>query len=399
MLSDKDHYQDLLRSYLQNDCTPQQYKDLFDYLNKNSSNRFIVEQMRSLFDELSVDSDLTPNPVWSENLRGILSEKAQISTKVVPMHRHWLVRVVAASILFFVLTGAAFYQFYIKKNFRVTEVVAKKSSDKIFPGADKAKLTLADGSVILLEDALNGTLAKQGLTNIHKVNGQVIYNAANNQSTRSSVISYNTISTPNGGQYQIVLPDGSKVWLNAASSLRFPTAFTGDIRSVELTGQGYFEIEKKSHQPFHVSINQVFIEVLGTHFDIMGYSDEIETRATLAEGSVKVISKKGTVLLSPSKQAVIKKNDQTVSVSSVDVEKVLAWKNGMIEFDGEELPYIMRQLSRWYDVEVIFSGVPSKGIYKGGIRRQAPLSKVLEILKVAGVHFIMDGKKVIVSGT
>ena len=140
------------------------------------------------------------------------------------------------------------------------------------------------------------------------------------------------------------------------------------------------------------------VQVVGTHFNIMGYGDENEVRTTLTEGIVKVTSPVKTVLLSPSRQARMKREDQSLTVNNADVSKALAWKNGMIEFDGDDLPYIMRQLSRWYDVDVSFSGAIPKGTYKGAIRRQSPLSKVLEILKIAGVQYKMDGKKLIVTG-
>ena len=233
-------------------------------------------------------------------------------------------------------------------------------------------------------------------TLIDKQSGTLVYDDG---AAHNGKILFNTLSTPRGGEYQLVLPDGSKVWLNAASSLRFPTRFEGKQRTVFLNGEAYFEVAKNAKMPFQVMLDDgMTVEVLGTHFNIMSYGDEKEVRTTLAEGIVKVTKMKKSVLLSPSKQAVMLKADQSLIVSDANVDKALAWKDGMIEFDGDELPYIMRQLSRWYDVDVYFLGEVPKGTYNGSIRRQAPLSKVLEILKLAGVQFKLENKKLMVTG-
>ncbi|MEO7767572.1 MAG: FecR domain-containing protein, partial [Ferruginibacter sp.] len=258
------------------------------------------------------------------------------------------------------------------------------------------ELILADGSIVSLDSIQTMQLKEIDGTLINKQSGKLVYKdgiAANEKTL------FNTLSTPRGGEYQLVLPDGSKVWLNAASSLRFPTRFTGKERVVYLHGEAYFEVFKNQQMPFKVKLaNDMTVQVLGTHFNIMDYDDESEVCTTLAEGSVTVTSQMKTVHLTPSMQAIMKRSDQHLEVSNADVEKALAWKNGMIEFDGDALPYIMRQLSRWYDVDVTFTGAIPQGTYKGAIRRQAPLIKVVEILKLAGVKFKQEDKKLIVTG-
>ena len=210
---------------------------------------------------------------------------------------------------------------------------------------------------------------------------------------------YNTISTPRGGQYQLVLADGSKVWLNAASTLRFPATFSGTERKVELTGEGYFEVAKNATMPFKVGLeNGVEVEVLGTHFNVMSYSDEEQVKTTLVEGKVKVLNGENNVMLRPNQQAKFTKSNKSLVVDKdADVNKAIAWKNGLFDFDNDAITDIMRQLARWYDVEIQYSGNIVAQFYTGSIRRQVNISQVLFMLEQAGgVQFKIEGKKIIV---
>ena len=263
------------------------------------------------------------------------------------------------------------------------------------PGTSKAQLMLGDGSIISLDSSKTLQLTEKDGTHIDKISGKLVYNDTLSSNKKTL---FNILSTPRGGEYALELHDGSKVWLNAASTLRFPTRFKGNDRTVYLQGEAYFEVAKNTKMPFRIKLeHELTVEVVGTHFNIMGYGDEDEVRTTLEEGRVKVMNQTKSVSLSISKQAVMKKSDQSLVVSKADVDKALAWKNGMIEFDDDGLPYIMRQLSRWYDVDVSFTGDIPTGKYKGVIRRKVPLSNVLEILRVAGVKFKVEGKKVTVT--
>ncbi len=263
------------------------------------------------------------------------------------------------------------------------------------PGGNRAMLTLGDGSTISLDSAENGVLASQGSVSIVKLaNGQLAVHmpAANN----NDEIIYNTITTPTGGQYQVVLPDGSKVWLNAASSLRFPNRFSGNQRNVTLTGEGYFEIARNQQQPFRVQVNEAMVEVLGTHFNVNAYNDEAELKTTLLEGAVKMSKGEASLLLAPGQQARLPKNGNMKLVKDADIEQVLAWKNGYFQFDKANLPALMRQIARWYDLEVVYEGPVKEFEFVGKIARNVYLADVLKALESSGVRFRMEGNKLIV---
>jgi transmembrane sensor len=276
-------------------------------------------------------------------------------------------------------------------------VELKKPVVKDIPaGISKAILVLGDGSSISLDSAAVSQLKEGDGTIIDKQYGKLVYNRAAN---RTSPVLYNTLRIPRGAEYQLVLPDGSTVWINAASALKFPTRFTGAERKVFLSGEAYFEITKNAKMPFKVVTDDAIeVEVLGTHFNVKAYEDEIDVKTTLAEGKVKIRKGDNNITLSPSQQGVWKKKTQGLTVKEVDAEKEIAWKNGIIEFNDDELPYIMRQLSRWYDVDISFEGAIPKGSYNGAIPRKATLSEVMQILKLAGVKYWLDNKKLVVTG-
>jgi transmembrane sensor len=303
----------------------------------------------------------------------------------------------AAMIITGTLTSIFFHFQKPAKQVAIVTPPATKNpvSNEIKSGTSKAQLILADGNTLSLDSSESMQLTEKDGTKIAQQKGKLVYNDI---SASDNKILFNILSTPRGGEYQLVLPDGSKVWLNAASSLRFPTRFNGPERTVFLQGEAYFEVAKNAAMPFRVMLeNETSVKVLGTHFNIMSYSDEKVIRTTLEEGKVTVTAHMNSVSLSPAKQAVMTKTDSKIVVSPADVEKALAWKNGLIEFDDDDLPYIMRQISRWYDVDVNINSNLSLGKYKGVIRRNVPLSDVMEILKTAGVNFKVEGKKVTVT--
>jgi transmembrane sensor len=266
---------------------------------------------------------------------------------------------------------------------------------KIVPGGNKAILTLGNGSTIVLDSAQNGMLANQGGVHVYKSkNGQLVYDVSKFKSGGTDELAYNTISTPRGGQYQIMLPDGSKVWLNAASSLKFPAHFSGAQREVTLTGEGYFEVAKDKRHPFTVSVNNMKIEVLGTHFNIMGYQDEGVTATTLLEGSVKVIKGNVQQMIVPGQQAMVK---QDIIVKNVDVNEAVEWKNGNFNFAHEKLGGIMRKIARWYDVDIDFEAKTTSATFIGTIPRSQNIKDVLEYLELTGlVHFKITERRITV---
>ncbi|HTI10675.1 MAG TPA: FecR domain-containing protein [Puia sp.] len=263
------------------------------------------------------------------------------------------------------------------------------------PGRNNAMLTLADGSTITLDSAGNGGLAQQGNTRVIKLNGQIAYRNSGTGDAGDAPM-FNTISTAKGNQYQLILSDGSKVWLNAGSSMRFPTTFQGKERRVEITGEAYFEIAKNPAMPFKIQAGSGEIDVLGTHFNVNAYADEPTVKTTLLEGAVAVKKETGVQVLEPGQQAAFGPQGGITLSKNVDVARETAWKDGFFWFDNTDIHTLMRQVSRWYDVEVIFKGNIEEDGYTGKIPRNVPLSKMLTILEQYELHFTIEGEKIIV---
>lgn len=271
-------------------------------------------------------------------------------------------------------------------------VTAKTELKDILPGGNKAMLTLADGTVVNLDDAKNGQIASQSGIIIHKTkNGQLEYIIK--EIPNAPVTGSNTISTPRGGQYQVSLPDGTKVWLNAATTLKYPYAFAKKERVVELNGEAYFEVSKDHTRPFKVKTDAQTVEVLGTHFNINAYKDEALVKTTLLEGVVKVSNASGTVNLHPGEQSKLNISTAKLTLNQqVDIDKEMAWKNNIFSFDDDDLQSIMRQISRWYDVDVVYQGKISTEKYIGDIPRSSNLAEVFKILEFNDVHIDIKGK-------
>lgn len=260
----------------------------------------------------------------------------------------------------------------------------------IQPGFSKATLTLADGSVVQL-DSVGDLHLQQGNTSIQQQNGQISYAAGDH----SIGLSFNTLAIPRGGQFHLTLPDGSRVWLNSASSLRYPVSFNGEERKVELQGQAYFEIADNAAQPFKVvTADGTEVQVLGTHFDVMAYADEPHSRTTLLQGAVRVSKSGRSKVLQPGFQATATAGSLTVTES--DVQQAIAWKTGFFEFTGTPLTVILRQLERWYDVDVTYQADYPSLTFSGRFSKELPLSQVLHLLEENGVRFRIEGKQLIV---
>lgn len=302
---------------------------------------------------------------------------------------------IAATIVVLLSAGLLFFNYKTKP---LVQTV-KQQKQLIIPGGNKAMLTLADGSKVILDDSDTGKIASQGNIQIVKTaNGRLAYDQVKPSSlSETGVVEYNTIETPRGGQYQVELPDGTVVWLNASSKLKYPVVFTGRERKVEMNGEAYFEVAKNKKLPFRVVSGQQIVEVLGTHFNMNNYKDENDQKTTLLEGSVSVSVLKNTSLLKPGQQARIGKNESNITISAVDIEDVIAWKNGYFRFRSEGLESIMRKLSRWYDVNVEFKGEVSDEKFNGVISRAKNINQVLEMLETTNaVHFKTEGRRLIV---
>lgn len=304
------------------------------------------------------------------------------------LQRYWW----AAACIVVLATGA----YYLSKQAPPTAVVATSPVKDIAPGGNRAVLTLSDGTQIPLDSAGNGVLAQQGNTRITKLNnGRLAYNGSGSSEDK---VLYNTMSTPLGGQYQLILPDGTGVWLNAASSISYPTAFTGNERSVTVTGEVYFEVVKNEKMPFRVKAGNTTIDVLGTHFNINAYKDEASINTTLVQGSVRVSVQQQQQMLKPGQQARVAAKGESIQVlDHADLSEVLAWKAGFFSFNDADLPAVMRQLSRWYNVEVTYEGKIPQRVFTGEIGRNLTLSQVLKGLTKTRIKYrIENGNRIVI---
>ena len=389
----------LFNQYFNKTATQQEEHELFKLLNDYADNEELDGLLKKAWDGLE-NPEVVFDPIKSDHiLNYILQAKAKEDHMVdVPSARNnlvWRKIGIAAVILLFAYTGAHFYFYQPQKQFK--KVVQKLPlHNDVLPGGNKAVLTLANGKKIILDNANTGVLAKQGSTDIDKTkDGQIIYKAFNHGQNDQN-ITLNTVSTPRGGQYQVVLSDGSKVWLNAASSLRFPAVFKGKTREVEITGEAYFEVAKNAAMPFVVKTGRFVVEVLGTHFNIMAYNNESFIKTTLLEGAVKVRSGTSINFLKPGQQALLNAQGQTKIIEDVDVDDETAWKNGLFQFKDAGIETVMRQAERWYNVTISYEGkIPVKQ-FTGRISRDVKVSELLNMLKYFGVNFRIDGKNITV---
>lgn len=308
----------------------------------------------------------------------------------------------AASIIIAIGTGL---YFYAGKDIK-SQTVYNLADINFKAGKNSATLTLANGRKIVLSDAVNGKLAEEsGVTITKNADGQVVYKV----SSSSAAVSFNTLTTVNGEEYQVILPDLTKVWLNAASSIKFPTTFArAEDRKVELSGEAYFEVAKDARHPFIVKTADQEVKVLGTHFNINSYADEPVTKTTLLEGKVKVTPAEdnkankytaagpASTYLSPGQQAIL--DNQSIQVVTVDTEEATAWKNGMFQFDEADIKTVMGQISRWYNVDVEFAGKIPADHFRGKVPRDSKISAVLKIIELSGVNFKfkIEGRKIII---
>ncbi|SIN68394.1 FecR family protein [Chitinophaga niabensis] len=349
------------------------------------------EAFQTAFEEMAGELDM--NIAQDKDLlplleRSLNSDRVQHRIRFLPRRRlSW-----AAASIILLLAAGAYFRTTQKKNMPQPAIATV-----ISPGKQGAILTLADGSQVVLDSLGNGVVAKQNGASIVLMNGQLAYDPAENA---SGEIVFNTISTPKGRQFQVTLPDGTRVWLNAASSLRYPTAFAGKEREVEITGEAYFEVAKNAQMPFMVSVNnKAGIQVLGTHFNVNAYKNENAIATTLLEGSVRVAqygTTSGNVILQPGQQAQITGASGIKVIENANIDKVIAWKNGLFHFEGTSLAEIMRQLERWYDIEVVYEkGIPDIE-FEGEMTKDVSLNGLLVMLGKTELHFRIEGRKLIV---
>jgi transmembrane sensor len=384
-------FRTLLEKYLLDDASIDERSALFQRL----SRRPFDKRWAALIDEYFADAafEAEADPALRDEIRIRLLEAirqlpqdpplAQVSRLVPIRPRRWIA---AAAILALLATGAWWFLRFQHPPSGSTPVALVHD---IPPGHNGAILTLSNGHTIVLDSVVNGTVAVQGSTKLQKSNNRLEYVAPAHAA--SPGIEYNTLTTPRGRQYALVLPDGSKVWLNAASSIIYPTAFTGKQRRVSITGEAYFDIAPNPRQPFAVAVNGGQpIEVLGTSFNINAYADEPSARTTLLSGAVRV----GHLILQPGQQAGDDRGGRVDLIQHADIDQAVAWKNGLFQFKSASIESLMRQLARWYDIEVVYPGGQPQGHITGKLPRDMSLAKLEKALEFSGVHFTIEGNKI-----
>jgi len=404
-------FTELFQKYINQTCTPAEVDQLFEMIENGEEDPGAKELLKEHF-----LNGLEPTGYTDEDLRQRLQNRFQLiqqqiaeqqpAAKRVSLAWRWL----AAAAVIIILAGGGIW--YWLGSATKPPVAATTQPADVMPGSDKAVLTLADGKNISLDSARHGMLGTQGQTTVNQEGGRLIYDVSATSNTIPDELLYNTLTTPRGGQYQLTLPEGSKVWLNAASSIRFPAAFNDSARVVYITGEVYFEVKPQLGKngkkvPFNVVIpGGAEVKVLGTHFNINAYEDEPHVTTTLLEGKVEMVADPGaignrrSVILKPGEQASVSHASQTsqaIPVQTADVKQVMAWKNGLFRFNGMELKTMMRQLARWYDVEISFEpGAPVSEIFNGAMQRSLQLSQVLKGMQAMGIHVKKEGKHIIV---
>ena len=388
----------LFNRYYVGDATQEETEELMRVINASKNDDHLAELLRTAWENSNSGeahfSAAESDRILSSILQSVSNEVEEAEDHVETQRYFGWWKFAAAAVV--LLVGfAAFFKFQKSGNDHPVAVIKSEITD-IPPGGNRALLTLSDGSTIMLDSAKNGLLTKQGSAEITKTDdGHLVYklmngakNIADNQ--------MNMLSTPKGGQYQLTLPDGSKVWLNASSSIRFPAVFSDNERIVEITGEAYFEVAKNKKRPFRVFFSGSEVEVLGTVFNVMAYQDEQSTKTTLVEGAVALKNGGRKKRLKPGQQGSVFSSGEIV-MTAVDMEAAIAWKKGLFYFRDAGIEEVMRQASRWYDIDVSYTGKIPVRQFTGKVARNVNISELLNMLRYVGVNCRVENKKIIVS--
>ncbi len=386
----------LIERYVAGACTVTEKEELADWVNQTKHDEVLREQLKAAWDSYEPDAatiSLATPAVDRIEQRLFGHRQQQPVVRTLPRFRRiWRVAAAAVVVL---LAGVAIWKLQQNRADKEQPAIVQDRA----PGGNKAILTLGNGQRIVLDSIANGQLARQGAAAVSKqADGHIAYTPSSIP-TEATVV-YNTLSTPRGGHYQLTLPDGSQVWLNAASSITYPVAFTGAQRKVTITGEAYFEVKKDPAHPFVVGKGETEIAVLGTHFNVDAYDDESAIRITLLEGSVKVSllrsqsAARSSLILKPGQQAVV---TTTVTLNDhPNTESVMAWKNGTFNFNDKPVQASLRQLSRWYDIDIVYQGPVPNVTIAGEMGMDLNLSQVLTVLQKMGLHVNLEGKNLII---
>jgi transmembrane sensor len=378
-------YKQLVRRYLENKASDREKEVFFHLLAGGKLDKY-------LHSEMEAKAGRTLNAVPGSNQNTVTrstqntasgSRRSALTTLAI--------RYTAAATFtgLLALTGILWSRYHRRGQNSDHSTAATYYKNEVPPGGNHAILTLAGGLHVVLDSAGQGSLGMQGASRIVRLNsGSLFYKPISGNHASAY---YNTITTPAGGQYQVTLADGTKVWLNALSTIKFPTSFDGTDRTVELTGEAYFEVSKDKSKPFHVKVNGMDVDVLGTRFNVNAYSDESTLKTTLLEGAVKLTRGNAALVLTPGQQGQTAATGGLSLVRDADADEAVAWKNGYFSFDDADIRTVMRQLSRWYGIRVRYEGSPTNALFWGKMGRDLNLTQVLSGLDKSKVHFQLEG--------
>ena len=374
-------YKQLISRYMEDKASDREKEVFFHLLSKGKLDKYLHAEMEDRAGQMLSETDKKP-----------------ARARFIPLKIGYAAA--AAAILTGLIIAAGLLRQQNRSPGNGKPIIASQYKNEVHPGGNHAILILADGSKLVLDSTKKGLLSVQGKARLTKVDsGSLVYQATTDE---HSVISYNTIATPAGGQYQVTLADGTKVWLNALSTLKFPTSFNGPARTVELKGEAWFEVAQNKNKVFHVLVNGLDVQVLGTKFNVNAYTDENSLKTTLMEGSVRLVKDNQSLILTPGQQGVTVPagagagggagtTGRLALVKNANTDEALAWKNGYFSFDDADIHTVMRQLARWYGIRVKYEGTPTKTLFWGKMGRDLNLTQVLTGLDKSKVHFQLEG--------
>ena len=403
---DNSRFKELFLSHYNKTASPEQRAELMKLINEADPKQLEL-MILELGEQLDVAEEIISPDKSEEILLSILGNNNyeapvhRMETRIINpgladnSRRSWMRWIAAASII--MIIGLGGYYFFSGKEEMQNDIVQTPASQEDIkaPVSSRATITLANGQQVYLDSFKSGTIALEGFVQVKKLpDGQIVYTKGQMDSKGSvAKLIYNTLTNPRGSRViDMTLADGSRVWLNAGSSLTFPVSFTGNDRQVSITGEAYFEIKEDKLKPFKVLFNETQVEVLGTHFNINAYDDEPDARTTLLEGSIKINTRNEYKILKPGNQAVIDGGDMQI-LNKVNVDETIAWKNGFFEFNNADIETLLRQSARWYDIQVAYQGNKPADRFTGKISRSVNLSEFLKVLEYSEVHFKMEGRK------
>jgi len=398
--------EELYLKWFNKTATPQEKAALIELLESGATKEQMAPLIDKIWDDLKEDDHFSfpGRQQLADNILKQWPAEPVVSTGSRVHFYRWKWAAAAAILL---LTGTVFvWKLFTEKGSHGEKNYSEvaRNTEVIPPGHDGAILTLADGRQIVLDSAANGVIGNQGSAQISLQNNQVIYKPGADPVAEKEMV-YNTMTTPKGRQFQLVLPDGSKVWLNAASSIKYPIAFNDKERRVEVSGEAYFEVAHDKTWPFFVQTKNQQVQALGTSFNVNAYENETIEKTTLIEGSVKVSSIINdqsaahhplAAILIPGQQANVDNSNQLLSIANNQSEAAIAWKNGYFNLENIPFDRVMKQLERWYDIQVLYENDVPDLHFVGGLSRNMTLAALIRALQVSEVHFKMDGRRLIV---